>query len=114
MSGQREGSVSSRLLTQLPKLLPGSYWTKIHADGNQPYAVDIIGICEEIFYVAIEVKINDGTFRATQNEHLRRVRRIGGIGIEYIHTPGQRDQFRDLANQIRCECETRREKIRRG
>ncbi len=56
MSTQRESSVSNTLMKHLHKMLPKSFWTKVHMTAMQPALLDIIGVWRG-HYVTIEVKM---------------------------------------------------------
>jgi hypothetical protein len=65
MSKQKESQVSATLMKHLHKMLPGSFWTKVHMTAYQATLLDIIG-CWKGWYITIETKMKGESLTARQ------------------------------------------------
>lgn len=106
MSKQKESQVSATLMKHLHKMLPGSFWTKVHMTAYQATLLDIIG-CWRGWYITIETKM--------KGESLTTRQRIVGIWQENcgaIVLKFERDEDIAFATQAELLATTIRSKVR--
>jgi hypothetical protein len=104
MSTQKESSVSNTLMKHLHKMLPKSFWTKVHMTAMQPALLDIIGVWKG-HYITIEVKMLGEQLTPRQRIVALMQEHAGAIVLKFERNPGIsfNRQAQMLADEIRTK-----------